>query len=269
MAETILSNQGTWRAATGPAGTALVNGKRRDYPGFCRRPHGLGRRCGIGVPAWLVSLYYAPMFSFRTIASPLQPAARLRRLRVLPTMPWLQASAALLAAALLAGQALAQTVEHTEIARLLQGGQAAQALSLAQRAIEAAPRDPQLQFLKANAELALGQTQAADASLTQLTQTYPELPEPWNNLAVIRAGQGRLDEAQRLLQEALRNNPDYAQAHANLADVLVQQAVQHLHSAQQLAPQASTAQRLQALQQALQATTGSSAPPPAAAPAKP
>ena len=105
--------------------------------------------------------------------------------------------------------------------------------------------------------------------IRQLTQTYLELPEPWNNLAVIRAGQGRLDEAQRLLQEALRNNPDYAQAHANLADVLVQQAVQHLHSAQQLAPQASIAQRLQALQQALQATTGSSAPPPAASPTKP
>ncbi|MDO4724194.1 MAG: tetratricopeptide repeat protein [Comamonadaceae bacterium] len=173
-------------------------------------------------------------------------------------------AAALLAAGLALGSApgLAQTQAHAEIAQLLQAGQARQALTQAQRAIEAAPRDPQLQFLKANAELALGETAVADATLTALTQTYPELPEPWNNLAVIRAGQGQLDEAQRLLQEALRNNPDYAQAHANLADVLVQQALQHLSAAQRLDPQAGTAQRLQALQQAVQAATGSNAPQP-------
>lgn len=146
----------------------------------------------------------------------------------------------------------AQTQAHSEIAALLQASNAAQALTQADAALAQDPRDPQLQFLKANAELALGQHEAADATLTHITQTYPELPEPWNNLAVIRAGQGQLDEAHQLLQQALRNNPDYAQAHANLADVLVQLALRHLESAERLAPQATTAQRLQALRQSQQ-----------------
>lgn len=142
----------------------------------------------------------------------------------------------------------AQTPAHSAITAALQAGKPREALTLAEQALATAPREPQLQFLKANAELALGDTTAADASLTQLTQTYPELAEPWNNLAVIRAGQGRLEEAQQLLQEALRNNPDYAQAHANLADVLVQLAARHLQTAQRLAPQPATAERLKAVQ---------------------
>lgn len=142
----------------------------------------------------------------------------------------------------------AQTRAHSDITALLAGGQAQQALAQAEAALEATPRDPQLQFLKANAELALGRTEAADQTLTHLTQTYPELAEPWNNLATIRAAQGRLEEARGLLEQALRNNPDYAQAHANLADVLVRLAIGHLQTAERLAPQAQTAQRLQALQ---------------------
>lgn len=175
-------------------------------------------------------------------------------LNILPSLSaalahWLRraATAVLLASSLAGALAAAQTVAHREIAAQLAAGNAQAALEQATRALAETPRDPQLQFLKANAELALGQTEAAEASLTHLTQTYPELAEPWNNLAVIRAGQGRLDEAQQLLAQALTSNPDYADAHRNMADVLLQLAIRHLEAANQLAPQADTQARLQAL----------------------
>ncbi len=159
---------------------------------------------------------------------------------------------ALAAASVCAAVAQAQTPVQTEVASLLEQGQAQQALERAEAALQRNPRDVQLRFLRANAQLALGQSEAADASYTELTETWPELAEPWNNLATIRAAQGRLDEARRLLEQALRNDPDYAQAHVNLAQVLVQQAVAHLQTAARLQPQQASAlePRLQALQRA-------------------
>lgn len=153
--------------------------------------------------------------------------------------------------------AAAQTRAHTEIQALLQSGQAQQALNQAEQDLAATPRDPQLQFLKANAELALGQTEAADASLTALTQNFPELPEPWNNLAQLRAAQGRLPEAQLLLEKALVNNPQFAKAHANLAQILLAQTIGHLEQAQQLAPTAQQAEQIKALRAA---TTAQASP---------
>lgn len=160
------------------------------------------------------------------------------------------ASAAVCIALATLGSASAQTNAHIEIQALLQGGQAQQALVQAQQALEKTPRDPQLQFLKANAEQALGHTEAADASLTALTQNFPELPEPWNNLAQLRAAQGRLAEAQQLLEKALVSNPQFAKAHANLAQVLLVQTIGHLEQAQQIAPNAQQATQIQALRAA-------------------
>ncbi|MDH5858598.1 tetratricopeptide repeat protein [Lampropedia aestuarii] len=160
------------------------------------------------------------------------------------------ASTALCIALAALGNASAQTNSHTQIQALLQSGQAQQALVQAEQALEKTPRDPQLQFLKANAEQALGQTEAADASLTALTQNFPELPEPWNNLAQLRAAQGRLAEAQQLLEKALISNPQFAKAHANLAQVLLAQTIGHLEQAQQIAPNAQQAAQIQALRAA-------------------
>ncbi|MDO4706582.1 MAG: tetratricopeptide repeat protein [Comamonadaceae bacterium] len=172
------------------------------------------------------------------------------RWRALPVALVIALAAALAA---VSGNALAQTNAQKEVAALLAQGQAQQALTQAEAAIAHTPKDPQLRFLRANALLALGQTQAADEAFTHLTQTWPELPEPWNNLATIRASQGRLAEARQLLEQALRNNPDYAQAHANLAQVLAQQALEHAQTAARLAPAeaAALAPRMQALQQAV------------------
>jgi Flp pilus assembly protein TadD len=60
---------------------------------------------------------------------------------------------------------------------------------------------------------------------TQLTQDYPELPEPHNNLAVLLAADGDLDGARRALESALRVQPDYPIAQENLGDVHLRMAV--------------------------------------------
>ena len=56
-------------------------------------------------------------------------------------------------------------------------------------------------------------------SLKRLIIDYPEIPEPYNNLAVIEAGLGNLEEAVAHLKQALRINPDFALARKNLGDV--------------------------------------------------
>lgn len=61
----------------------------------------------------------------------------------------------------------------------------------------------------------LGQAADAVATFTKLTEDYPELPEPYNNLAVLYANQNQLDKARTALEMAIRTNPSYATAHEN------------------------------------------------------
>lgn len=146
---------------------------------------------------------------------------------------------------------LAQTAQHSQVQQLLKAGQNQQALSVVESAIAESPRDPQLQFLKARAQTALAQTEQAEQTLGQLIAQYPELSEPYNNLAVLKASQGQLLEAQTLLNQAIQNQPDYAQAYENLADVQVRLAVQNLKQAQSLQASALRQRKLEAIGQVI------------------
>ena len=53
-----------------------------------------------------------------------------------------------------------------------------------------------------------------------------EIPEPYNNLAVIEAGFGNLEEAQGLLKKALVINPKFSLAQKNLGDVYLALALE-------------------------------------------
>ena len=48
--------------------------------------------------------------------------------------------------------------------------------------------------------------------------------EPFNNLAVLYAAKGQYSVAKEALDAALRANPNYADAHENMGDVLLQLA---------------------------------------------
>ncbi len=80
--------------------------------------------------------------------------------------------------------------------------------------------DVQLMFQHARALAALNRTNEAIDIYNDMTTRFPELPEPWNNLAALYASRGELDRAQDALQMALRADPNYAAARANLGDLL-------------------------------------------------
>ena len=146
----------------------------------------------------------------------------------------------LLLGALLAGSGAVLADEYTEVQRLQRGGQTSAALARADQYIAANPRDPQMRFVKANVLTAAGRSADAEELLQQLTRDYPELPEPWNNLAVLYASRGQLDKADEALQTALRINPAYATALENLGDLRLRQAVEAYQRARQVDSSAGT-----------------------------
>ena len=137
-----------------------------------------------------------------------------------------------LAAALCAGAASAD--EYDEVNQLMRQGKHAEATVKADQYLAGKPRDPQMRFLKGVAQTSAGRTADAIATFTKLTEDYPELPEPYNNLAVLHAGQGQFDKARAALEMAIRTNPSYATAHENLGDVYAKLASQAYSKALQL-----------------------------------
>jgi tetratricopeptide (TPR) repeat protein len=79
-----------------------------------------------------------------------------------------------------------------------------------------------------------GKQADAITTFTKLTEDYPELPEPYNNLAVLYAGQSQFDKARAALEMAIRTNPSYSTAHENLGDVYARLASQAYNKALQL-----------------------------------
>ena len=122
----------------------------------------------------------------------------------------------------------------------LRAGNAARALAIADSALVTSPHDAQLRFVRAVALNALGRLPEAETAFADITREYPELPEPYNNLAVVRAAQGKLDQARMALEEAIRVVPKYAVAHENLGDVYVRLAARSYRMAQSLDPTSKT-----------------------------
>lgn len=91
--------------------------------------------------------------------------------------------------------------------------------------------DVQLMFLEARALAAVGRPQDAIAVYRDMTVQYPELPEPWNNLAAEYARQGNLALAEQALQTALASDPDYAAGRLNLGIVQLMLARESLEQA--------------------------------------
>ena len=140
----------------------------------------------------------------------------------------------LLALSALLGTGLAHADDYAEITQLIRAGKPADALAKADQRLAANPRDPQLRFLRGVAQADMGKPADAIATFTKLTEEYPELPEPYNNLAVLYANQNQLDKARTALEMAIRTNPSYATAHENLGDIYAKLASQAYNKALQL-----------------------------------
>ena len=109
----------------------------------------------------------------------------------------------------------------SEARQLVTEGRLPQALAKVDAFIAANPKDPQYAFLRGVILSAQHKTEEAIQVFTRLTEQYPELPEPYNNLAVLYARQGHDEKARAALDMAIRTNPDYATAYENLGDVEV------------------------------------------------
>lgn len=94
-----------------------------------------------------------------------------------------------------------------------------EALAVTEKGLERVPRDLQMRFLKGLILTDQNKPDAAIPVFEALTQDYPELGEPYNNLAVLLAGKGELDRARALLERAVQAQPNYALAYENLGDV--------------------------------------------------
>ena len=129
---------------------------------------------------------------------------------------------------------LAFASDYAEIQQLLKAGKATDALARVDQRLTATPRDPQLRFLRGVAQTEAGKHNDAIATFSKLTEDYPELPEPYNNLAVLYANQNQLDKARTALDMAIRTNPSYATAHENLGDIYAKLASQAYNKALQL-----------------------------------
>jgi tetratricopeptide (TPR) repeat protein len=126
------------------------------------------------------------------------------------------ALAAVVFAAFVSG---AHADEYTDVAQLTRDGKFVEALARAESHIAAKPRDAQMRFLKGVAQRDAGKVQDAIATFTRLSEDFPELPEPLNNLGVIYADQNQIDKARAAFEAALRTHPSYATAHENLGDI--------------------------------------------------
>jgi tetratricopeptide (TPR) repeat protein len=124
--------------------------------------------------------------------------------------------------------------DYGDVSQLMRSGKPTEALAKADQYLAARPRDPQMRFLKGVLQSEAGRKAEAIEIFTGLIQEYPELPEPYNNLAVLYAGQGEFDKARAALESAIRTNPTYATAYENLGDIYAQLASQAYVRAQQL-----------------------------------
>ncbi|HJV74146.1 MAG TPA: tetratricopeptide repeat protein [Noviherbaspirillum sp.] len=137
-----------------------------------------------------------------------------------------------LLAALFAAPAFAD--EFADVSKLMRANQYAEALNKADAYLRKNPRDAQMRFIKGVILTEQNKSSEAIAIFTKLTEDFPSLPEPYNNLAVLYAAAGQYDKARNALDAAIRTNPSYATAYENLGDVHAKLASQAYDKALQL-----------------------------------
>jgi len=123
-----------------------------------------------------------------------------------------------------------------EVHRLHYAGQTAAALAKADAHLASKPNDAQMRFLKGVILAEVQRSSEAIAIFQKLVDDYPDLAEPYNNLAALYAAGGDYARARITLEQAVRANPSYATAHENLGDVYAALASQSYARAQKLEP---------------------------------
>lgn len=126
--------------------------------------------------------------------------------------------------------------EVSDVNGLLQKKDLPQALLQANSYLEKNPADVQMRFLKGLILSEQNESVQAIAVFGKLSEDHPELPEPYNNLAVLYASLGQFAQARTVLEKAIRINPSYEVAHENLGDIYVKLARHSYNNMLQLDP---------------------------------
>lgn len=129
-----------------------------------------------------------------------------------------------------------QAATLSDITQLHRTGKADQALAELDAYLAALPKGSwgrnvtQARFLKGIILAEQKRTAEAIQVFSRLTLDYPDLPEPYNNLAAIYIAQGKYEAARDTLERAMHIDPTYAAMHANLDDVYAKLSAQAYES---------------------------------------
>ncbi|MBT8142882.1 MAG: tetratricopeptide repeat protein [Gammaproteobacteria bacterium] len=123
----------------------------------------------------------------------------------------------------------------------LEQGRTQEAILELEGDISADPNNAEARFLKGVALQAMKRHDEAIEMYSGLVNDFPELPEPWNNLAVLWADKQEFDKAEDALRAAIKTNKSYATAHENLGDIYTQRASIAYSDALSLQPPNSSA----------------------------
>jgi len=123
---------------------------------------------------------------------------------------------------------------NEQIHRLIKQGAFEKALVMVEEQLSKNPKEIQVLFLKGIIFAKMDKLKQAESVFIDLTENYPELPEPFNNLAVIYAARGDYDKAEQALRKAINTHPSYATAHENLGDIYAKMASQAYNNALKL-----------------------------------
>ncbi len=140
----------------------------------------------------------------------------------------------LFVSAMLATTAAAHADDLQDANKFFKQGQQTAAMDKVNSYLAGKPKDAQGRFLKGLILTEQGKQDDAIKIFSELTKDYPDLPEPYNNMAVLYAGQGQYDKAKQALEMAIRTHPSYATAHENLGDIYAKMASQAYDRALQL-----------------------------------
>jgi tetratricopeptide (TPR) repeat protein len=145
---------------------------------------------------------------------------------MLPFIRFQQLAATLSSTLILAASWFAHAGDLEDANALFKKSQYDPALDKVNAVLVKTPKDVQARFLKGLILTQQNKPGDAISVFSALTSDYPELPEPYNNLAVLYANHGQYDKARQALEMAIRTHPSYATAHENLGDIYAKMASQ-------------------------------------------
>jgi ketosteroid isomerase-like protein len=154
------------------------------------------------------------------------------------------------------------STDEADVTKLVASGKLNEAMTKVDAALAKKPDDARMRFSKGMILARQNKPVEAIAVLMKLTEDYPDLPEPYNNLAVLYAARAQYDKARVALDRAIQLNPGYVTAYENLGDVYAELAIQSYEKVAKLDGGSKSALNKLAMARSV---TGSVAPPPTTA----